>query len=139
MSRARVRGIIRTLAVAATVLAGVAVLALTSPGGPDLARVLAPRPGDVVGIEGVEVMVRLPDDGRADPATLRVLLNGADVTEQLIRGQNGAYGRLHGVLDGENTLRVLVEGASWELDDRPYEKAREVRFLVRRPLDADRG
>jgi hypothetical protein len=101
--------------------------------------VVAPHPGDVVGLGGVEVMVRVPDDGRAEPETLRVLLNGADVTERLTRGQNGAYGRLHGVLDGENVLRIEVEGPSFWHDGRPYASGREVRFHVRRPLDWNRG
>jgi len=113
--------------------------AAISPGGPSLLSVLAPRPGEVVGVEGVEVMVRLPSDGRALPDTLRVHLNGADVTDRLTRARNGAYGRLHGVLEGENVLDVRVEGPSWWLDGRPYESRHRVRFHARSPQDWNRG
>lgn len=115
------------------------MLLLISPGGPPLVVILSPEAGEVVGLEGVQVMVRVPDDGRADPETLRILLNGADVTEELITGQNGAVGRLHGLLDGENVLQIRVEAASWWFDGRPFQAGREVRFLARRPLDLDRG
>jgi hypothetical protein len=132
----------RWLRCAVALLAGLAcaVLALAvSPGGPHIVSVVTPRSGQVVGVEGVEVMLRLPEDGRAEPDSLRVLLNGADVTEDLTRARNGAYGRLHGVLDGENVLRIRVEGPSWWLDGRPYAKEREVRFQVRSPQDWNRG
>lgn len=84
-------------------------------------------------------MVQLPMDGRVDPDGLRVLLNGADVTDDLLTGRNGAHGRLHGLLDGENVLRFEVTGPSYWMDDRRFENAREVRFMVRRPLDTNRG
>jgi hypothetical protein len=112
---------------------------MASPGGPRLVSIVSPRPGEVVGLEGVLVVVRVRDDERAAPRNLRVLLNGADVTEELETGQNGAVGRLFGVLDGENLLRIEVEAASWWADGRRLECAREVRFRARPPLDANRG
>lgn len=124
------------------VLTGVAlcaVVTLVSPGGPGLVSIVSPAPGDVVGLAGVEVMARVPNDGRIKPMSIRVLLNGADVTQQVTTGNNGAVGRLYGLLDGENVLRVEVEAASWWFDGRPFAAAREVRFTRRRPLDLDRG
>jgi hypothetical protein len=124
------------------VLAGMALsgaAALVSPGGPSLVSIVSPRAGQIVGLDGVELMVRVPDDGRVVPQSLRVYLNGADVTHQVTTGQNGAVGRLHGLLDGENVLRIEVEAGSWWFDDRQFAAGREVRFLRRRPLDLDRG
>ncbi len=114
-------------------------LTLVSPGGPGLVSIVSPLPGEVVGLAGVDVMARVPSDPRVVPMSVRVLLNGADVTHLLTAGKNGAVGQLVGLLDGENVLRVEVEAASWWFDGRPYESAREVRFLSRRPLDLDRG
>jgi hypothetical protein len=123
----------------AALLGSALLLPLVSPGGPRLVSIVSPSPGEVFGLEGVFVMVRLPDDERVAPATLRVLLNGADVTGQLTTGQNGAVGRLYGVVDGENLLRIEVRAESWWADGRPFASAREVRFRVRPPLDANRG
>ena len=128
----------RVLARTLLLVPGVLVL-LVSPGGPRLVSIVSPRPGEVVGLEGVFVMVRVPDDERVAPETLRVLLNGADVTGELMTGQNGAVGRLHGLLDGENVLRIEVDAASWWADGRRFASGREVRFLVRPPLDTNRG
>ena len=121
------------------VLALGALALLISPGGPALVSIESPEDGETVGIEGVWVMVRVPDDERVEADSLRVLLNGADVTPQLTTGQNGAVGRLHGLLDGENVLRVEVRARSFWSDDRHFERRREVRFFARRPLDLDRG
>jgi hypothetical protein len=129
----------RRLAPGAALLASAALTLLVSPGGPGLVSIVSPRAGEVVGLEGVHVMARLPDDARVAPETLRVLLNGADVTRELDTGQNGAVGRLHGLLDGENVLRIEVEASSWWSDGRRFESGREVRFLVRPPLDTNRG
>jgi len=130
----------RTLALGALTLANCAFMALlVSPGGPALVSVVSPRPGEVVGLDGVRLVARVPVDGRVRPASLRVLLNGADVTGQVITARNGVVGQLHGLLDGENVVRVEVEASSWWLDDRPWAAAREVRFVARRPLDLDRG
>jgi hypothetical protein len=106
---------------------------------PELMHVDRPRPGSVVGLEGVEVMVRFPPGSRVAVETFRVLLNGADTTAEFTTGENGAYGRLHGLLDGENRLRFEAFGRRWWLPGRLVEEAREVRFLVRRPQDIDRG
>jgi hypothetical protein len=106
---------------------------------PELMQVERPRPGSVVGLGGVEVMVRFPPESRIAVETFRVLLNGADTTAEFTSGANGAYGRLHGLLDGENRLRFEAFGRRWWLPGRLVEEAREVRFLVRRPQDFDRG
>ena len=71
--------------------------------------------------------------------SLRVSLNGADVTGELTTGSNGGYGRLPGVLDGWNVLRVRVQGRRWWRPGGLVEEVREVRFLVRGPQDLDRG
>jgi len=92
-----------------------------------------------VGLGGVRLIARVPADGRVRPGSLRVLLNGADVTGELITARNGVVGELHGLLDGANVLRVEVEGASWWSDGRAFPAGGEVRFLARRPLDLDRG
>lgn len=119
---------------------GVALLAfLVLWGGAPLLELRSPRTGERVGTEGVEVAVRFPEIGRVAPETLRVLLNEADVTEALTTGENGAYGRLFALLDGENVLRVEVfarpRWPPWLL----LEQRREVRIVHRRPLDVDRG
>ena len=108
--------------------------------GSALLELERPRAGDVVGLEGLPVHVSLPLGGRAEPSTLRVLLNGADVTRQLGPASNGAAGRLHGLLPGENRLRVEVFGRSrWGPRELWIEEAREVEVLYRPPLDSDRG
>lgn len=130
----------RSLALALLTLANCALMALlVSPGGPEVVSVLSPRPGQVVGVDGVQLVAQVPVDGRVEPGSLRVLLNGADVTSQVITAQNGVAGQLHALLDGENVLRVEVRASSWWLDGRPWSAAREVRFIARRPLDLDRG
>jgi len=115
-----------------------AAVALTLPDR-ELLRVPLPREGSVVGDAGVEVMVQYPREDRVAPETLRVLLNGADATHELTSGRNGAYGRLHGLLDGENVVRIEVFGRRWWLPGMLVEEAREVRFLVRLRHDWNRG
>ena len=134
ISRRGLRRLARVLVAAALV----AAVGLTLPDR-ELLRVLSPRQGTVVGDAGVEVMVRYPREDRVEPGTLRVLLNGADATRDLTSGRNGAYGRLHGLLDGENVLRVEVFGRRWWLPGLLVEEAREVRFLVRLRHDWNRG
>ena len=130
----------RKMAVWALTLANCLLMALlVSPGGPGLVSVVSPRPGEVVGLDGGRLIARIPVDRRVRAGSVRVFLNGADVTHQVITANNGAVGQLHGLLDGENVLRVEVEATSWWLDGRPWAAAREVRFLARRPLDLDRG
>ncbi len=107
--------------------------------GKDLLVLERPEPGEVVGLTGVQVLVSLPVDGRVEPSTLRVLLNGADVTHALETARNGAAGRVQGLLDGENVLRVEVFGRRPWLPAGWIETSREVRVLFRPPLDLDRG
>jgi len=112
---------------------------LTTAATPTLLWVIEPRGGSVVGLEGVPVMVRFPDEARVLPETLRVRLNGADVTAKLVTGSNGASGQLHELLDGENVLRFEVSGHRGGLPDVTVEQSREVHFLVRLPQDLNRG
>lgn len=128
----------RCLSLAAAGLAAAAALAAGAL-TPSPFEVVQPTPGSVVGLGGVEVMVRFPSEERIAVETFRVLLNGADSTGEFTTGANGAYGRLHGLLDGENVLRFEVFGRRWWLPDLLVEEAREVRFLVRLPQDLDRG
>ena len=116
-----------------------ATVTLVSPGGPGLVRILMPVAGEVVGLEGLELMARVPSDERVVPLSIRVYLNGADVTHQVTTGRNGAVGNVYGLLDGENVLRVEVDASSWWFDDRPYAAGREVRVFYRPRLDVDRG
>jgi hypothetical protein len=109
------------------------------PFGRPFLRLEAPAPGTVVGPEGLEVMVRFASGERVAPETFRVLLNGADVTESFTTGENGAVGRLHSLLDGENRLRAEVFGRSPLLPWLLVEQGHEVRVTHRRPLDLDRG
>ena len=121
------------------VLGAAAVALALATRSPELIRVVAPREGAVIGLDGVEVMVRFPEEPRVAAGTLRVLLNGADMTAELTTGDNGAYGRLHTLLDGENVLRFEVFGRRWWLPGILVEEAREVHFLVRLPQDLNRG
>jgi hypothetical protein len=106
--------------------------------GPRLLVVEAPVPGQRVGIDGAEVFVRLDLD-HAESATLRATLNGADVTPALAIGENGAHGRLHGLVDGPNVLELSVFGRGfWPLPLLLEERER-VEFAHRRPLDLDQG
>jgi hypothetical protein len=123
--------------VAASALAA-AVLVLGPIGSPSLI-LKSPLPGEVVGIEGVEVVVGFAAEARVEPATFRVLLNGADVTPGFVTGENGAWGRLHTLLDGENVLRVEVFARRGWASGLLVEEHDEVRVVHRRPLDADRG
>ncbi|HKB41584.1 MAG TPA: hypothetical protein VKD72_34485 [Gemmataceae bacterium] len=133
-SRPRLRPLLLGAGLAATLLA--LGLAAASPA---LLRVIEPRPGVVVGAAGVEVMVQFPDEESVAAETLRILLNGADMTGELTTAGNGAYGHLYSLLDGENVLRFEVFGRRWWLPGILLEEAREVRFLVRLPQDLNRG
>ncbi len=107
--------------------------------GGSLLELESPKAGDVVGTRGIEVVVRFPEIERVAPETFRVLLNGADVTEAFTTGENGAYGRLFALLDGENVLRVEVFAALCWPQGLFFEYEREARILHRRPLDVHRG
>ena len=119
-------------------LLGAGALAV-SAATPVLMQVVQPQPGAVVGIGGVEVMVRFAPESRVSVETFRVLLNGADATSEFTTAANGAYGRLHNLLDGENLLRFEAFGRRWWLPGWLVEEAREVRILVRLPQGLDRG
>lgn len=106
---------------------------------PTLIHVVSPEPGTVVGLAGMDVIVRFPDAGRVRAETFRALLNGADVTQDFTTAGNGAYARLSALLDGENVLRVEVFGEGWWPPGVLLEDTREVRVLLRRPVDLDRG
>jgi hypothetical protein len=122
---------------AASALAAV-ILVLGPIGSPSLI-LKSPRPGEVIGIEGVEVVVGFEAEAGVEPATFRALLNGADVTPGFVTAENGAWGRVHALLDGENVLRVEVFGRPAWARGVLVEAHREVRVVHRRPLDADRG
>jgi hypothetical protein len=109
------------------------------PRGPVALEVVAPAAGDTVGLAGIEVLVRFPLGERIVPETFRALLNGADVTDSLAVGANGAWGRLHGLLEGENVLRLEVFGRTPWRPDSLFEQSREVVVRMRPPLDLDRG
>jgi hypothetical protein len=112
---------------------------VSSSSTPSLLWVQAPLEGALVGIGGVEVRVRFPRERGIEVGTFVALLNGADVTAEFTTGSNGAIGRLFGVLDGENTLRLEVQGDRGGLPDRLLRDTREVRFLVRLPQGINRG
>jgi len=126
-------------ALAATLLLLVFPAVLLGFFGKDLLVLESPGPGEVIGLTGVPVLVNLPIDGRVEPSTLRILLNGADVTNQLETARNGAAGRLSGLLEGENVLRVEVFVRLPWLPVAWIESAREVRILFRPPANLDRG
>ena len=104
-----------------------------------LLRVELPAPEQAVGLGGVEVLIQFPASGRAQAATFRALLNGADVTTELERAENGVHGHLHGLLDGENRLQLEVFGrAPWAFCTL-VEESRELRVFFRRAVTHDRA
>ena len=126
-------------AVAGTFLAAMALAPSLPPAGPALMEVVEPAPGAIVGVEGLRVWVRFPSGDRTAWETFRALLNGADVTDALRPAENGAYGDLHGLLEGENVLRLEVFGRLPWRARTLFEQAREVRVRMRPPLWLDRG
>ncbi|MGH7535914.1 MAG: hypothetical protein ACREMG_10035 [Gemmatimonadales bacterium] len=130
----------RALRVSLTALAALAVgVLVASSSTPSLIWVQKPSEGARIGIEGVEVLVRFPQQSRVATETFRVLVNGADVTAQLTTGANGASGLLAGLLEGENLLRFEVQGDRGGWPGHFGTEAREVRVLVRLPQGLDRG
>ena len=126
--------------VAGAVLAAVPCCALVlSASTPSLLWVQAPLDGTVIGVGGVEVMVRFPRERKVEAESFAAFLNGADVTADFITGSNGAIGRLFGLLDGENTLHFEVRGDRGGAPDRLLPDSRDVRFLVRLPQGVNRG
>lgn len=123
-------------------VASLVVAPLVLPFAPRPAlEIVRPQPGERVGIDGAEVLLRFREasDTSVTPPTFRVRLNGADVTDELTRGENGASGRVNGLLDGENVLEIEVFGRALWPPGLLTPERREVHFLVRRPLDFDRG
>lgn len=123
----------------AAALALVAAAAAAAMRVPGLLEVEMPGGDEVVGLGGFELLVRFDEEGRAEPSTFRALLNGADVTDQLETAPNGAHGRLPGLLEGPNRLRLEIFGrARW-----PWpiwvEESRELRVLYRPPPHLDRA
>jgi hypothetical protein len=100
-------------------------------------RIEAPRAGQDVGVGGAELLVRFEPDGAVDLATVRVLLNGADVTPACTIASNGVHAELFGLLDGEN--RVRVEGRVRVPGGLRRSESREVRVRFRPPAHFDRG
>lgn len=99
----------------------------------------SPAPGQRVGLGGVELLARFEPEGRVEPATVRVLLNGADVTASCVTAENGVHGRLYGLLDGANRIRVeAFARARWPAG-LLVEQALEVEIWFRPPGDLDRG
>ena len=126
--RAVVGGAAALLAAAAALAAGV------RPLGPPLVELVAPVEGEV-GDEALEVLLRFPHTERTHPETLRVTLNGADVTDSFVVAGNGALGTVVLIVDGSNVLRIGVFGRAWWAGDRLVEHTAEHRFRVRRPID----
>jgi hypothetical protein len=118
---------------------GVAVALAVLWTGPSLLELESPRVGEVVGTGGLEVVVRFTEVERVAPETFRVLLNGADVTEVFTTGENGAYGKLFALLDGENLLRVEVFAMPHWPSGLFLEHRRDARVVHRRPLDVNQG
>jgi hypothetical protein len=125
-------------ALAAAALLATALFPSLPPSGPTLLEVLAPEPGAEVGLAGVELLVRFPSDA-ALAETFRALLNGADVTDQLMTGENGSSGRLVDLLPGENRLRLEIFGRVPWAPDRYFEQSRELRIRMRPPVELDQG
>ena len=129
---------------AAAGLAAMVVTPSLPPDGPTLIEVLEPAPGATVGLEGVELLVRFPTSPLGELAvseTFRALLNGADVTDSLTTSENGAYGQLSGLLEGDNVVRLEIFGRTPWSRDSLFEQARELRVRMRPPrsLDQARG
>ncbi|MBW2393606.1 MAG: hypothetical protein JRG95_05005 [Deltaproteobacteria bacterium] len=106
--------------------------------GPALLDVQTPVADAQVGIEGVEVFVRF-DVVRARAATFRALLNGADVTDELEVAQNGVHGSLHGLLHGDNELRLEIYGEGYWPPGLLLEETRTYHIRFRPRLDFNRG
>jgi hypothetical protein len=126
----------RALALAG--LAAMIAIPALPPHGPVLMRVLSPAPGAEIGLGGFELLVRFAPD-RALAHSFRARLNGADVTDLLTTGENGSFGRLVGLLPGENVLRLEISGRVPLAASRLFEQVRELRVRMRVPIELDRG
>ena len=132
---ARARRARRLLVLGSAAVLGLLLAPLAArPLGPSLIRITSPTSGITVANEAVEVLVSFPHGERTHPETLRVRLNGADVTDDFDVAGNGAVGKVVRVLDGENTLEVAVFGRAWWPGSRLVEHTSELRFRVARPF-----
>ena len=95
--------------------------------GAPLLELRHPVSGKRVPFGGLAVLVEFPDRDRVIPSTLRCLLNGADLTVDLTRGDNGAAGSLYPLREGRNLLRVEVFGKG-RFGDQVVEDFIEVEF-----------
>jgi hypothetical protein len=129
------RGWIAVGLVGAAVLGGALAAVATWPLGPSLLEVTNPLPGDALAEEAIDVLVQFPHADRTRPETLRVELNGADVTDGFDVADNGAIGKVVLLVDGENRLHVRVFGRSWWPGQRLVEHTEEVRFRIARRID----
>lgn len=120
-------------------LCGGAWLLFVRPLGPGLIEITDPASDATVPHAALEVVVRFPHHDRTRSETFQVLLNGADVTQSFVAAENGAYGRLFLLVDGENVLRVAVFGRAWWGGERLVEHVEELHFTVRRPVDRHWG
>jgi hypothetical protein len=121
--------------VGAVALAGAFGAVTAWPVGPSLVEVTNPLPGDALADVALDVLVQFPHADRTRPETLRVELNGADVTDGFDVADNGAIGKVVLLVDGENRLHVRVFGRSWWPGSRLVEHTEEVRFRVERRID----
>lgn len=112
------------------------VFAITTP---THLTVDTPLAGERIGAAGITLLVRFDASGRTASATFRATLNGADVTDQLTVAENGVHGTLHGLLEGENVLRLEVFGSGPWPGRWLVEQTRELRVRFRPPLDWSRG
>jgi hypothetical protein len=126
-------------ALAALLVGAIPLAASLPPRGPILMEVISPTPGALVGVDGIRVIVRFPRRDETAWETFRALLNGADVTDALSTGENGVFGDLPGLLEGENVLRLEVFGRAPWGGDTLFEQARELRVRMRPPLALHRG
>lgn len=136
----RFRRPLRRLAAAAGLIGLSALgLALLAPRllAPAVIEITSPDPELVIGNEALEVFVHFPRPERTRAETLRVLLNGADVSDAFETAANGAYGSVVRVVDGDNWLRVGVFARPWWGGDALVEHSAELHFTVRRPIDGD--
>lgn len=121
---------------ALAVAVAVVELARLGPLGPPLLEIsLLPDEQTDVPDEALEVLVRFPYTDRTRSETLRVTLNGADVTDSFTIAENGAIGEVVMLVDGANVLRAAVFGRAWWGRGQLVEFTSERRFHVHRPID----
>ena len=114
---------------------GLALVAGIFPLGPSLVELIAPAADVRSTNEAVEVLLRFPRTELTHPETLRVLVNGADVTDGFDVASNGAIGDVVLLVDGENRLEVSVFGRAWWSRQRLVEHRVELRITIERPID----